>query len=277
MARLYAISDLHLRYPENRELLERLPRFPGDGIIVAGDVGETETELDQAWALLGRRFDRIVWVPGNHELWTRPGESSGDVGEAKYLRLLEICRRHGVLTPEDPYPLWEGEGGPCLLVPLFLLYDYSFRPDRVPEEQAVSWAAETGILCADEVLLRPDPYPSRKAWCHARLAVTEKRLEAEAGGHPLVLVNHFPLRYDLVRLRRVPRFSIWCGTRRTNDWHLRFGAKVVVSGHLHTRRTEWRDSVRFEEVSLGYPSERRIARPPESYLREILPGPPASG
>jgi hypothetical protein len=71
----------------------------------------------------------------------------------------------------------------------------------------------------------------------------------------------------------VPRFSIWCGTRRTEEWHRRFGAAVVVYGHLHIRRTTLQNDTRFEEVSLGYPRQWRQRRGLQSYLREILPGP----
>jgi hypothetical protein len=87
------------------------------------------------------------------------------------------------------------------------------------------------------------------------------------------LINHFPFREDLVRLRRIPRFSIWCGTRRTEDWHRRFPVAVVVSGHLHIRSTTYRDGVRFEEVSLGYPRDWQQEQGIQPYLREILPGP----
>ena len=127
------------------------------------------------------------------------------------------------------------------------------------------------------MLLHPDPYPTRQAWCAARYAEAEPRLAAAARQAPVVLVNHWPLRQDLAILPRIPRFSIWCGTRRTEDWHRRFRAAAVVYGHLHIRSTHWRDGVRFEEVSLGYPQnwdERRGVAP---YLREILPGPPATG
>lgn len=59
----------------------------------------------------------------------------------------------------------------------------------------------------------------------------------------------------------------------TEDWHIRFRALAVVSGHLHMRATRWRDGVRFEEVSLGYPRQWEVSRGVGEYLRQILPVP----
>ncbi|HEV3073998.1 MAG TPA: metallophosphoesterase, partial [Thermoanaerobaculia bacterium] len=117
--KLYAIADLHLRYPETRDALAALPPHPEDWLIVAGDVGETEQHLHYALKLLGRRFARLLWVPGNHELWTVPAHAGEPRGEAKYERLVAICRDYGVLTPEDPYVTWPGAGPRCVLAPLF--------------------------------------------------------------------------------------------------------------------------------------------------------------
>ncbi len=62
--RLLAVSDLHVGYPENRAIVEGLrPGSAGDGLIVAGDVGELVADIERA-------------------------------------------------TPEDPYPVWTGPGGP---------------------------------------------------------------------------------------------------------------------------------------------------------------------
>jgi 3',5'-cyclic AMP phosphodiesterase CpdA len=274
--KLYAISDLHVGYKINREALEALPPHLEDWLILAGDIGETQEHLQYALDLLTKRFARILWVPGNHDLWTLPSSALGadaERGEAKYQKLVAICRDYGVLTPEDPYVLWPGEGSPALLAPLFLLYDYSFRPDSVPYERALAWAEEADILCTDEALLHPDPYPSRTAWCLARCAATEKRLQAEVSQVPVVFINHFPLRQALVRLTKIPRFSLWCGTRLTDDWHRRFPTAAVVYGHLHMRATDYQDGVRFEEVSFGYPNQWQASRGLQGYLREILPGP----
>jgi hypothetical protein len=157
-------------------------------------------------------------------------------------------------------------------VPMFLLFDYSFRPPDVPAEEAIAWARESGVVSGDELMIDPGPYPSLAAWCHARCDATERRLNALPAGSPTVLVNHWPLRYDLARPPRVPRFSIWCGTTRTEDWGERYRAVAVVSGHLHMRTTMVRRGIRYEEVSLGYPRDWRQERGIKWYLRDILPG-----
>lgn len=269
--KLFAISDLHLGHRPNREALPGVTARPDDWLILAGDTAENPDHLRYAVDVLGDRFARLLWVPGNHELWSRRN-GHPTRGEARYEALVEICRNAGVVTPEDPYAEWPGESG-VVLVPLFLLFDYSFRPDEVREAEAVAWARDGGVLSADEALLDPAPWPTRAAWCQARCDLTARRLDALSDRHSTVLINHWPLRYDLGRPPRIPRFSIWCGTRRTEDWHRRYRARVVVSGHLHLRTTLWRDGVRFEEVSLGYPRDWQRARGIDGYLREILPGP----
>ena len=127
--RLLAISDLHVAYPENRTAVESLrPQSDDDWLLVAGDVGERIADVEWALGLLKERFATVVWAPGNHELWTSPQDPDQLRGEERYQRLIQVCRRLGVLTPEDPYPVWTGPGGPVTVVPLFVLYDYSFRP-----------------------------------------------------------------------------------------------------------------------------------------------------
>lgn len=269
---LYAISDLHLSYRANREALELLPAYPADWLIVAGDVGDTEAQIGWGLEQLARRFARVIWTPGNHDLWSLPGRAAPAArGDALYRRLVALCRELGVLTPEDPFAVWPGPGQPYVLAPIFTLYDYTFRPDDVPAERALDWAAEAGIMCSDEALLHPDPFPSREAWCASRCELTASRLAALPAGLPLILISHFPLRRDLAVLPRIPRFSLWCGTRRTEDWPARFNAPIVVSGHLHIPRTVRRDGVRFEEVSLGYPQQWRRELGMQAYLRRILP------
>jgi len=272
--KIKAISDLHLASPANRDALLALPAFGSDWLIVAGDIAEKFEHMRLAFDVLTRRFEKIFWVPGNHDLWAIPedGERPALAGESRYRALVDLARSFGVITPEDPYEVWAGQGGEHVIVPLFLLYDYSFRPDHVDRESVVAWAREEGAVCADEMFLDPAPWKSRDDWCRTRLEETERRLAEIPEGMPTILINHFPLRRDLIHIPRAPRFTPWCGTRRTEDWYARYNASVVVSGHLHTRRTDWRGNTRFEEVSLGYPRQWDQGVGIEPYLRDILPG-----
>ncbi|WP_406315840.1 metallophosphoesterase [Streptosporangium sp. NBC_01639] len=278
MTSLLAISDLHIGYQENRRIVEELrPASGTDWLLVAGDVSEKVADVEWALRLLSERFAKVVWVPGNHELWTHPGDPVQLRGEERYRHLVKLCGDLGVVTPEDPYPVWDGPGGPVTVAPLFVLYDYTFRmPGVATAEEALALAYDKGVVCTDEMFLHPDPYPSRPAWCSARVAETERRLAACPPDLPTVLVNHYPLVREPTLIMHHQEFTIWCGTEQTADWHVRFNAHTVVYGHLHIPRTTWHDGVRFEEVSLGYPREWRPRATPPGRLREILPAPHAA-
>jgi 3',5'-cyclic AMP phosphodiesterase CpdA len=271
--RLLAVSDLHVAYAENRQIVEALrPVSEQDWLLVAGDAGELVADVEWVLRTLRERFAVVVWTPGNHELWTRGDDPVQLRGEERYRHLVEVCRRIGVITPEDPYPIWEGDGGPVTVAPLFLLYDYTFRPPGTStKEEGLAYAYRTGVVCTDERLLDPDPYPTRDAWCRARVAATERRLAARDPDLPTVLVNHYPLVREPTRILRYPEFAQWCGTELTADWHLRYHAAAVVYGHLHIPRTTHHDGVPFVEVSLGYPREWRRRGDTPDPVREILP------
>jgi 3',5'-cyclic AMP phosphodiesterase CpdA len=260
----------------NREVVERLVTGrPGDWLLVAGDVAERIADIRSTLATLTERFECVIWAPGNHELWTPPHDEVALRGEERYLHLVDICRDLGVLTPEDAYAVWTGPGGPAVVAPLLVLYDYSFLPPGTADAgEALERAYRSNVVCTDEMLLHPDPYPTRADWCRARVAYSEDRLTNRPAGLPTVLINHFPLVRHPTGMLRHPEFAQWCGTEATADWHRRFRAVAVVYGHLHIPRTTWHDGVRFDEVSLGYPREWQ-QRPPSAPLRQILPPGPA--
>jgi len=128
------------------------------------------------------------------------------------------------------------------------------------------------VLCADEHYLQPHPSATRAASCAARCRNTAARLAAVGPESPLILVNHFPLRRDHVRIA-IPRFEVWCGTIGSDDWHRRFNLSIVVYGHLHVSGTRLLGRVRYEEVSLEYPGQWCGI---EGYRRQIIPTPASS-
>src|SRR5699024_3678756 len=124
MARtLWSVSDLHVSFKDNEAAVDRpAPRAPGDWLIVTGAVAERIPQVVQALKPLTKRFAKVIWVPGNHELFNRSTERIR--GKARYRALVGELRAIGVVTPEDPYPVF----GNVTVCPLFTLYDYSFRP-----------------------------------------------------------------------------------------------------------------------------------------------------
>jgi predicted phosphodiesterase len=262
---LFAVSDLHDSHAANRQIVNDLrPESGDDWLIVAGDVSDTFVEIENALRLLRQRFAKVIWVPGNHELWTHEDDPVQLRGEARYHALVQMCRNNDIVTPEDEFPVWPGPSGPKTIVPLFQLYDHSWlAPGTTTKKESLDYAYRTGVVCVDEIMLHFDPYTDRESWCDARLKESERRLSALAPDVKTVLVSHWPLIRQLTNALRFPEFAQWCGSIRTADWHTRFGAEVAVYGHLHIPRTTYYDGVRFEEVSLGYPNEwSKRAKPP---------------
>ncbi len=280
MPNLLAVSDLHVGFAENARIVEGIrPEEPGDWLIVAGDVAERFSQVVSTLRSLRERFEKVIWVPGNHELWTLSDDPVTARGASRYDLFVDALRAIDVVTPEDPYPIWDYESGPLVVAPLFVLYDYTFRPDGASsKKEALEIAERANILCSDEVLLHPDPFASREAWAATRLEITRARLDALPADARTVLVNHFPLVREPTARLWYPEFALWCGSVHTADWPKRYGAEAVVFGHLHIPVTTVVDGIPHYEVSLGYPREwgdaraprRRIVRVPSGDALELL-------
>src|SRR3954447_18002210 len=95
--RIFAVSDLHADFRENRRLLERIPagEHRGDALIVAGDVADSLQVVTDVLGELRERYAELFFVPGNHELWLRaePRDSL-----EKFHAVLAACRGIGVRT-----------------------------------------------------------------------------------------------------------------------------------------------------------------------------------
>ncbi len=261
---LWAVSDLHVAVPGNRDLVDRLvhPGTAGDELIVAGDVAEDTATVLDTLGMLADRFRRVIWVPGNHELFSRPGDRFR--GEDRYRELVRGCRELGVVTPEDAYPQFGGH----TVVPMFTLYDHSWRDPSLTAAQALDAAAEKGVVFTDQVAI--SPYVDVPAWCRQRLGYTVRRLSRTTG--PTVLVNHWPLVREVTDRLNIPEIALWSGTRDTQDWPVRFRASTVVYGHLHIPVVREIGGVTHVEVSLGYPREQAVSLPPR-LERQLWPYP----
>lgn len=115
--RVFAISDLHTDYSDNMAWVARLSTewYKKDVLIVAGDVAETYRSFVLTLSELKERFQRVFYVPGNHDLWCRrEGDDHIDSLE-KLNALLDACSKIGVETRPG---VVDGLG----IIPLFSWY-----------------------------------------------------------------------------------------------------------------------------------------------------------
>jgi hypothetical protein len=158
---LFAVSDLHTSHAANGRIVDDLrPESSDDWLIVAGDVGDTFADVERVLRLLRQRFAKVIWTPGNHELWTLQQDPVQLRGEARYQALVRMCQNNDVVTPEDEFAVWLGPTGPMTIVPLFQLYDHSWlAPGTKTKKESLEYAHRMGVVCTDEMILHPDPYP----------------------------------------------------------------------------------------------------------------------
>ncbi len=275
MPDLLAVSDLRVGYIGKRETVERVqPSGDDDWLIVAGDVGERFSDIVWTLKTLRSRFAKVIWAPGNRDLWTQVGDPVTARGALRYEKLVRKLRAADIVTPEDPYPIWEGRCGPLVIVPLFLLYDFTFRSEGVfSTDDARERAHRARIDAPDEDLLFPDPYPTVEEWAAARRAIARARLDALPGEARTILVSHYPLVRDPLADLDSPEFAPWCGSAHTAEWPEHYRAEAVVFGHLHGPVTTWVGGIPHYDVSFGgpyvVPTPHRVVRVPEGEL--LLP------
>ena len=262
MARtLWAVSDLHVTFKENQAVVDKLaPRDPGDWLIVAGDVAERNPDIVRTLKPLAQRFAKVIWAPGNHELFNCATERVK--GKARYRALVGELRAIGVVTPEDPYPVFGG----VTICPLFTLYDYSFRPLGLTAKQAV---AQAKIKLDDELAIAR--YVDVEQWCAERIEYSEDRLDAVSG--QTILVNHWPLVVEPTHRLFEPDIALWCGTTATRHWAVKYHASLVIHGHLHIPAETRVDGVSHIDVSLGYPFEKHPPQHQRRWPLEVMQAP----
>lgn len=248
---LWAVADLHINAPGNRELVDQLlrPRHEDDWLIVAGDIAENLDTVADTLDLLASRYCRVIYTPGNHELYSRSSERHR--GRQRYEILIRRCQDLGVLTPEDPFDRFAGH----TIVPMFTLYDHSWRTPDTPESMTIAETLDValadGIVLTDHFAIAP--FVDIPQWCRDRLRYTVQRLSEVTG--PTVLVNHWPLVREAMDGVAVQQIGLWSGTRHTQRWARRYNARAVIYGHLHIPRRLTVDGIEHVEVSLGYRRE----------------------
>ena len=140
-----------------------------------------------------QRFAKVIWVPGNHELWTTSQRPDADLRSGRYDYLVNICDETGRRHPGAPVPGVDRAGRPGdhrADVPALRLLVLAARA-RPPKPRdwrsrgSATSSAPTSSCC------RRSRTPTREAWCRDRVAedpqaARRARLDdADGAGQPL--------------------------------------------------------------------------------------------
>jgi predicted phosphodiesterase len=241
--RIFAVSDLHLEYPENAQWLFGLSRldFQKDLLILAGDLSAKIELLERALNFLKNCFQEVFFVPGNHELWVqdRPNGLSLD----KFQQILRKADELGIRT--RPRHL-----GPVAIVPLFAWYDYSFGEP----------SAELQDIWMDYVACKWPPDFTPQKITRTFLDLNEENLKNP--GSFVISFSHFLPRIDLmpayIPAHKQNLYPV-LGTSLLNEQIKRLGSQIHVYGHSHVNRHIVKDGIAYINNAFGYPHEERIA------------------
>lgn len=240
--RVFALSDIHVDYPDNESWIESLSThdYRDDILILAGDVSDSLARMQRCFDNLVQRFRKVLYVPGNHDLWVirEKGGSSLD----KFHQVCELAQNCGMSTRPT-------QVGGVSVIPLFSWYDYSFGPPS--EDILETWMDFRA--CA-----WPEGLGAQEITTYF-LQLNEPVLVPYDG--TIITFSHFLPRIDLMPDFIPPAHrTVYpvLGTERLDQQIRAVGSSIHVYGHSHVNRQIVVDGVTYINNAFGYPHEQRI-------------------
>jgi len=219
--RVFVTSDIHVDTNGNLDAwCKRFSStaFAEDVLIVAGDVGDTLNAVKQGLKALRSKFARVFFVPGNHDLWVRPGLEDASCVDSicKLFQLFAACDALDV----DVAPAVVAQG--ITIAPLLSWYDCTFDDgDPYP-----------GRLLYDK--FASFPCGGNNAW-QLMLRCNERHVAAlqASGATQVISCSHFLPRAELPCSMGVPELRKNVGCKHLDLQVQRIRADVHVYGHTH--------------------------------------------
>lgn len=264
--RIFALSDLHADYEPNARWLRNLSLYDyqGDVLILAGDITDSLPLLEWCLRLVARRFRKVLFVPGNHELWTLRDRPRVDSYE-KFERVRELAQDSGVSM--DTFRV-----AGLSIVPLFSWYDYSFGvPSNDLKElwmdfRACVWPPPADVReIAAKFLALNESALNESALDESALndsSLNQSTSDDPPRPHKVISFSHFLPRFELVP-QRTPAFKLdlspILGTLHLDHQVRRLRSTLHVYGHSHVNRRLVISGVTYVNNAFGYPHEASIA------------------
>jgi predicted phosphodiesterase len=241
--RVFAFSDIHIDYDVNAKWVANLSiaEYRDDVLILAGDVSDTRRLLDWCLSALAKRFKKVLFTPGNHDLWVIREDRKKD----SFQKFDEVC---AVVESSGASMQAFRERG-VSIIPLLAWYDYSFGEPS--EELRSMWMDYRACRW-------PSGYTEKEIAAHFA-ALNDQQVSGV--GDTVITYSHFLPRIDLM-----PAF-IPCahkylypilGSTRVERQLRRLNSNIHVYGHSHVNRRVKIDDVLYINNAFGYPYETRI-------------------
>ncbi len=240
--RVFAVSDIHIDYDENFEWFNNLSLsdYKEDILILAGDVSDRIPLFVKGLEILRRRFARVLYTPGNHDLWIRQNSAKDSLEKFHLVR--KIAGDHGIQL--EPY-----QSDALAIIPLMAWYDYSFgTPSR-----------ELQTMWMDFKTCKwPEDFDQGRITRHF-LAMNESLLTISS---PFTITfSHFLPRIDVMP-RYIPAFRRQLypvlGTSLLDRQIEKLDSRVHIYGHSHVNNRVHKNNRLYLNNAFGYPHETMI-------------------
>ena len=243
--RVFALSDVHVDYPENLEWVLGLSNidYQNDVLILAGDVSDDLKKLELVFEALLGKFCKVLFVPGNHELWVQNSEYGSSLD--KLAAIDALCARLGVSNTTCHL-------GAISFVPLLGWYDYSFA--ALDRHLRRAWRD-----------FKACKWPPGLEDCESinRYFLERNTANLDISNDTVISFSHFVPRIDVMP-DRIPehrrRVYPVLGSELLGEQVSKLNPDMHVYGHTHVNRSVHLDGIVYVNNAFGYPQETRIAR-----------------
>jgi len=249
--RIFAISDIHIDYPENMRWVENISHVDhqSDILIVAGDISDNLHSLSRCFTELTNKFKHVCYTPGNHELWVIRDSNDKLDSLAKLDLVLQRAGDCGVHTS----PL---ETSNATIIPLFSWYDFSFGE---PQEKLLRvWNDFRACRWPDDLTI-----PNVAEYFFSLNRDTIAYFSSLDSTKDIITFSHFLPRIDLIPHFAWPSqgylFPVFGSTHLIKQVQS-IRPKVHIYGHSHLNVDKTLDGIRYINNAFAYPSESHIAR-----------------
>lgn len=257
--RVFALSDLHLDYTENRMWISGLSNvyYRSDWLILAGDISDDVMHIEWCFVTLGRKFQKIFFVSGNHDLWVR--QDHGMTSLDKFDLVNEIARQHGV-------SIGIYHDGTICIVPQLGWYDFSFgSPGQHLQQHWLDFSACAWPVDMEPISITNHFLDLNRQRMTRFLDSVVNQADMAANWEMLISFSHFVPRIDVMLSYIHPDFRFIYPVlgslaldAQLRGWQAR--QRIHLYGHSHVNRFIFIDGTNYINNAFGYPSEKSICR-----------------